>query len=85
MTLRCFSTSRTPRRIHDPSPVTFVRVAALLGFPFLHPPLRPRSHPLRRPPPALLPLRPPRRAPRQSPCGLSGRHYLAPMSAIQIP
>lgn len=38
MTLRSFSTSSTPRRIHDPSLATFVRVAALPGFHLPRPP-----------------------------------------------
>jgi hypothetical protein len=85
MTLRSFSTSSTPRRIHDPSLVTFVRVAALPGFLLLRhlelaslAPATPAPSGPRHPPH-------PRYTPRRPPCGPSGRHHRAPRNAIQIP
>ena len=60
MTLRSFSTSSTPRRIHDPSLATFVRVVTLPGFPLL----RPRSSLARTRPPGSL-----RPAPFAAPSG----------------
>jgi hypothetical protein len=80
-----FSTSSIPRRIHDPSTATFVRVPALTGFHL------PRT----RDPASLAPATPapsgprppphPRRTLRRSRCVLSGRHHRALRSAIQIP
>ena len=42
MIVRCLHTSSAPRRIHDPSAATFVRVAGLPGFA-LHRPRGPAS------------------------------------------
>jgi hypothetical protein len=85
MTLRSFSTSSTPRRIHDPLLATFVRVAALPGFHLPRPPDPASLAPATPAPSSPRPPPHPRRTLRRSRCVPSGRHHRAPRSAIQIP
>jgi hypothetical protein len=85
MTLRSFSSSSTPRRIHDPSPTTFVRVPDWPGFHLSRHPDPASLAPATPAPSGPRPHLHPRRTLQRSRCVPSGRHHRALRSAIQIP